>query len=99
LTAHERERAAAEATVKPLVAPATLQHAVPVTAAPAGLAPALPPATNLDVAPTPKPAPSEADHPIPPASIPDAPAKADPVRTGSVPEHTSWIDRLPLIGR
>jgi hypothetical protein len=105
LTAHAAERAAAEQTVKPLLAPASLRiptgaaapaTAAPLKAAPVTSAPALPPPSAVA-------APSEAarsrgdDHPVPPGSIPDQ--APEPVTTGSLPQQTSWTDHIPFFGR
>jgi hypothetical protein len=99
LTAHQIERAAAEATVKPLVppvaahsAPVTITPATPVAVAPA-IAPTLPPPASITASPEPGPARAELDHPVPPGSIPDA------ATTGSIASQTSWTDHIPFFGR
>lgn len=97
LTAHQVERAAAEATVKPLAPPSVTHTApvavAPVAAAPASLAPSLPPPTSIGAsAPA---APVEPDHPVPPGSIP----VNDGLATASAPAQTSWTDHIPFFGR
>jgi hypothetical protein len=100
LTTHQVERAAAEATVKPLVPP-NVTHTPPMTAAPVAAAPmtpapSLPPPTSVGArAPTAAAARVEPDHPVPPGSIPDA----DVLPTGSVASQTSWTDHIPFFGR
>lgn len=92
LTAHEAERAAQQATVKPLAPPS---GAAAVEIPPIQIAPTLPPPSNIGAAPA--VAPHAADHPVPPAAIPDAPP--EPATTGTVRRQTSWLDRWPGIGR
>jgi hypothetical protein len=118
LTAHQIERAATEATVKPL-APPPVTHLAPVSAAPvtgapvavtseataipaplttapAPAAPTLPPPASIGAsAPTPSALRADADHPVPPASIP---VNEEPA-TGSVASQTSWTDHIPFFGK
>lgn len=110
LTAHQAERAAAEATVKALPPPAPTQSApavsvaapaaVPASAALVAVAPALPPAATVGAAPTPAPEHSEADHPVPPGSIPMTPVNGEALTTDTVPpQSTSWTDHIPFFTR
>lgn len=62
----------------------------PMPAAPISIAaPALPPATAVATVPA---QPPDADHPVPPASIPEAASDA------GVPANHSWLSQLPLVG-
>jgi hypothetical protein len=113
LTAHQAERAAAEATVKPLAPPPAAHTAMPMSApaivapavnAPATaavtVAPALPPPATLNTAPLPAAAPRDGDHPVPPASIPVTPVNGEALTTSSVPaEASSWTDHIPFFGK
>jgi hypothetical protein len=93
LTTHQGERAAAEATVKPLAPP-------PAPAAPVTVVPALPPPATLNTAPEPAPVRADGEHPVPPGSIPVTPVNGEAVNTGSVSEQSaSWTDHIPFFGK
>jgi hypothetical protein len=112
LTTHQAERAAAEASVKPLAPPAA--HMAPVATTPEGapaaapaapiatIAPALPPPATLNSAPTPASMHAQSDHPVPPASMPVTPVNGEALTTDGMPapaERTSWTDHLPFFGK
>jgi hypothetical protein len=100
LTAREAERAATEASVKPLVPPAPARTApVAEAVAPVTVAPALPPPATLNTAPVPA-AMREADHPVPPGSIPVGAADGETLTAASAPAQTSsWTDHIPFFGK
>ena len=84
-------------SVPPGPAAPRLAQPAPVSLAPHEAAPALPPGAAVAAAPAPKQA---GDHPVPPASIPDA---APPPPVAPVAEkHSSFRDaiaEIPLLGR
>jgi len=93
LTAHQAERAAAEASVKPLAPPAPAAEAVIA-------APALPPPATLNSAPEPAPVHADGEHPVPPGSIPVTPVNGEALTTGSVSgQSASWTDHIPFFGK
>jgi hypothetical protein len=94
LTAHETERAAQQATVKPLAAPVSLRNEATMDP-PIQIAPDLPPPSSIAAPAAAAARPN--DHPVPPAAIPDK--EPEPATTGSLPPRTSWLDHLPLVGR
>jgi hypothetical protein len=102
--------AVAKAPIAPaeVPAPPSAQHdsALPVEApavaapVPLQIAPALPPANFVA---TPSAPPTDPDHPLPPASIPDTvpPANADAAKPGEQGHSRigNWIAHVPLLGR
>jgi hypothetical protein len=101
LTAREAERAAAEASVKPLAPPAAPARIAPASAAPApvALAPALPPPATLNTAPA-GALGRDAEHPVPPGSIPVTPVNGEALTTERAPaQSSSWTDHIPFFGR
>jgi len=102
------EPAKPQTTTEPPARPALREAVVPPPAAapvpppvsaPAS-APALPPA--IAIAP-PAPAPADADHPVPPGSIPDSVKQADDAGVAKPAEAgrsriRKWISEIPLLG-
>lgn len=94
-----------QTTIEPSARPAPREAVVPpppaaVSAPPPVSAPALPPA--IAVTP-PAPPPADADHPVPPGSIPDSVKQADDVDVAKPAEagHSrirKWISEIPLLG-
>jgi len=106
LVTHKPEPKPTE-SAKPLAAPAPTVRPAPqetTASAPAAVpAPAVAPALPLAITVTPPPVQRvDADHPVPPQSIPD-PAPAPPVDTAKSDEQGrsrigKWISSIPLLG-
>lgn len=107
LVTHDAARDAAAANeaarapvLKSTLTPAPLgtrpATAAPVTTAPVA-APALPPAAAVATPAATQP-PRDADHPVPPAAIPDAPP-LDIASAAAGRPRSTWISNIPFVGQ
>ena len=96
-----RDAAAANAAARAPVVKSTLTPAplgaLPATAAPVTAAPALPPATAVATPAATQPA-RDADHPVPPGAIPDAPP-LDIASAAAGRPRSTWISNIPFVGQ
>jgi hypothetical protein len=91
LVSHEaaRETAVTRAPAEQPLAKTAPQPAA--VAAPMTVAPALPPATAITEAAAPQAERSDPDRPVPPGSIPDAPADGG--------ARSTWVSKIPFVGQ